>query len=98
MNLRNSAVIFFLACLLVVAASGQTQPNLENGFKPYGSYDGGSLDTVNIMNGNLMLHAPLLPSGSSKDGKRKTANGARWTSNGIASRGSDTKRAIGAFE
>ena len=40
---------------------GQTAPNLENGFKPYGSYDGSHLDTVNLMNGNLMLHAPLLP-------------------------------------
>src|SRR5690349_8063542 len=39
----------------------QTAPNLENGFKNYGSYDGSHLDTVNLMNGNLMLHAPLLP-------------------------------------
>jgi RHS repeat-associated protein len=40
---------------------GQMQPNLENGFKRYGSYDGSHLDTVNLQNGNLMLHAPLLP-------------------------------------
>ena len=39
----------------------QTAPNFENGWKPYGSYDGSRLDTVNLMNGNLMLHAPLLP-------------------------------------
>jgi hypothetical protein len=39
----------------------QVAPNLENGFKNYGSYDGSRLDTVNLMNGNLMLHAPLLP-------------------------------------
>jgi hypothetical protein len=39
----------------------QTAPNLENGWKPYGSYDGSHLDTVNLMNGNQMLHAPLLP-------------------------------------
>src|SRR5258708_29337388 len=34
----------------------QSPPNLENGFKPYGSYDGGRIDTVNLMNGNLILH------------------------------------------
>src|SRR6266700_1880978 len=52
-----------LAVLLAgnVSVFAQTSPNLENGFKHWGSYDGGSLDTVNLMNGNLMLHAPLLP-------------------------------------
>ncbi len=50
-------IIFF--CQLVVIA--QTTPNIENGWKPYGSYDGTHLDTVNLMNGNLMLHAPLIP-------------------------------------
>ena len=54
-------------CLLVVMLStslslaGQTVPNFENGWKPYGSYDGSHLDSVNLMNGNLMLHAPLIP-------------------------------------
>jgi hypothetical protein len=51
-----------VAVVLVPAACfGQTQPNLENGFKPYGSYDGTHLDTVNLMNGNLILHLPLVP-------------------------------------
>jgi hypothetical protein len=39
----------------------QAAPNLENGWKPYDSYDGSHLDTVNVMNGNLMAHAPLTP-------------------------------------
>ena len=42
-------------------AVAQSQPNLENGFKHYGSYDFHGVDTVNTMNGNLMLHAPLVP-------------------------------------
>ena len=42
-------------------ATAQTQPNLENGFKHYGSYDFHGVDTVNTMNGNLMLHTSLLP-------------------------------------
>jgi RHS repeat-associated protein len=56
--------LFCLALFLSagsVGAFAQSQPNTENGTKPYGSYDGGSLDTVNTMNGNLLLHAPLLP-------------------------------------
>jgi YD repeat-containing protein len=43
-----------------ISAVAQQPPNLENGFKHWGSYDGGSLDTVNNLNGNEMLHAPLL--------------------------------------
>ncbi len=39
----------------------QSGPNLENGWKPFGSYDGSHLDTVNLMNGNLMFHGPILP-------------------------------------
>src|SRR5882762_5513251 len=44
-----------------VSVFAQTTPDLENGFKYYGSYDGSHLDTVNLMNGNLMLHLPLVP-------------------------------------
>jgi hypothetical protein len=39
----------------------QTSPSLENGWKPFGSYEGSHLDTVNLMNGNLMFHAPIMP-------------------------------------
>jgi hypothetical protein len=38
-----------------------SSPNLEDGFKNYGSYDSSHLDRVNLMNGNLMLHVPVLP-------------------------------------
>jgi RHS repeat-associated protein len=51
------ALLLASGSLSVVA---QQPPNLENGFKHWGSYDGGSLDTVNNLNGNQMLHAPLL--------------------------------------
>jgi len=53
-----------LVCAIFMAANvamGQTAPNCENGWKPFGSYDGSHLDTVNLMNGNLMLHAPVVP-------------------------------------
>jgi len=60
---RARRLMAVLALLLAgsVAALAQMPPNLENGFKHWGSYDGGSLDTINTMNGNQMLHAPLLP-------------------------------------
>jgi hypothetical protein len=50
-----------LLCVILLGSvilQGQSQPNLENGFKPYGSYVGGGIDTVNLMNGNLMLNIP----------------------------------------
>jgi RHS repeat-associated protein len=50
-------IFFFVSAMLCA----QTAPNVENGWKPYGSYDGSHLDTLNLMNGNLMLHLPLLP-------------------------------------
>jgi len=55
--LTGFAIVFAFSNLL----SAQTAPNLENGFKPYGSYDGSSIDTVNLQNGNLMLHLPAYP-------------------------------------
>src|SRR5260370_35000053 len=53
-----------LAVVAVILAGsvlmlGQTQPNLLNGMPPLGSYNGSSVDTVNLMNGNLTLHIPL---------------------------------------
>src|SRR5882762_4796253 len=59
-----------IAALLVgsVRAMAQMPPNLENGFKNWGSYEGGSLDTVANLNGNVMLHAPLLPNYAQRGG------------------------------
>ena len=36
----------------------QSEPNLEVGFKPYGSYHGSEMDTVGLMAGNLTHHLP----------------------------------------
>ena len=53
MNILRSALrLFFVTCALSLATFAQTQPNLENGFKPYGSHDGSNLDTVTLTNGN----------------------------------------------
>jgi RHS repeat-associated protein len=67
---------FLLALILLTVASvfGQTQPNLENGYKAYGSYDGSNIDTINTMNGNLMLHLPMPFSYPQRGGKLGLAN------------------------
>jgi RHS repeat-associated protein len=51
------SVAVILAVSLPVQA--QTDPNLENGFKPYGTYSGSNIDTINLENGNLMLHVRM---------------------------------------
>ena len=61
MKLAKLLCVFAFICAFSNLILGQSAPNLENGFKNYGSYDGSHLDTVNMMNGNVMLHAPLLP-------------------------------------
>ena len=57
-------LVWPLAAVLVFHSlnlAAQTSPNLENGWKPFGSYDGTHLDSVNLMNGNLILHLPIVP-------------------------------------
>ena len=53
---------------LVLAASlsfsallpAQTNPNLETGFKPYGSYDISNVDSVNLMNLDIVARIAIL--------------------------------------
>jgi hypothetical protein len=61
MKAARLAVVIALVVIGSGSLTAQKAPDLENGFKNYGSYDGSHLDTVNLMNGNLILHAPLLP-------------------------------------
>ena len=61
MKLAKLLRSFVIICAFSNLLLAQTAPSIENGFKPYGSYEGSHLDTVNLMNGNVMLHAPLMP-------------------------------------
>lgn len=56
-----SRLLFFGIVLLMNFgfAVAQNDPSLDTGLKPYGSYHGGDLDSVNLTNGNLTLHIPL---------------------------------------
>ncbi len=52
------AIVFFIAGSLFGVAQND-DPAMEIGFKPYGSYHGGDLDSINLSNGFLNLHIPL---------------------------------------
>jgi RHS repeat-associated protein len=60
-RLSIKAICVFISLLsgFCAVSFGQASPDLENGFKNYGSYDGSNIDTVNAMNGNLMVHIPM---------------------------------------
>jgi RHS repeat-associated protein len=60
-SLYKTALFALTLLSFCIFAQAQSSPNLENGWKPFGSYDGTKLDTVNVMNGNLMLHLPIMP-------------------------------------
>src|SRR5579864_5798455 len=66
----------FLALLFLggagAPAAAQMPPDMENGFKHWGSYDGSSIDTVNMLNGGGMLHSLLVP-GYGQRGDLETA-------------------------
>src|SRR5258708_5472560 len=68
---KAKMLVVILALILAgsLTAGAQTAPNLENGFKPFGSYDGTHFDTINVMNGNLMVHIPLYPEAPQRGGK-----------------------------
>ncbi|HEY1525808.1 MAG TPA: hypothetical protein VGH51_06180 [Candidatus Angelobacter sp.] len=57
MNLKLIASLWLLSFGSFCVA--QTAPSIENGFKSFGSYAGGDLDTVNLQTGNLMFHIPM---------------------------------------
>lgn len=50
------AVTLAFGCTLLFA---QSNPTLEKGLKPYGSYSGGDIDSVSLVNGKLELQIPL---------------------------------------
>ena len=52
MKLAKLLCISAFVCVFSNLIVAQAAPNLENGWKPYGSYEGSHLDTVNVMNGN----------------------------------------------
>src|SRR5258708_2459026 len=56
---KVTAGLFFLASLLLLSSPAWAQ-NFDRGFMPYESYQGSGLDSVNLSNGNLLLHIPIV--------------------------------------
>ena len=52
------ALILLIICSKPLHA--QTAPVLEEGLKPYGSFQGGDLDSIDLASGNVTLHVPLI--------------------------------------
>jgi len=55
----------FFALAISLSSAGivclaQSNPNLENGIRPFGSYDVNSIDSVNLATGGLSLNLPIL--------------------------------------
>jgi hypothetical protein len=46
--------------VFTVATHAQANPNIDQGFHPYGSYEGGSVDTVSLSNGALNIQIPVV--------------------------------------
>jgi RHS repeat-associated protein len=59
LSLRVLLSSLILGILFAPHAKAQVDPNLEQGFKLYGSYHGGQIDTVNLQNGHLTVYAPF---------------------------------------
>jgi hypothetical protein len=59
MKLAKWLQLFVISFVFVNALHAQTVPDVENGFKDFGSYDHSSLDSVDLKSGNLMVHIPM---------------------------------------
>jgi RHS repeat-associated protein len=59
--MKPSKLVVLIAVIIVGSISlwGQVDPNVEQGMKPYGSFEGSDIDSVSLTNGNLTIHQPL---------------------------------------
>jgi hypothetical protein len=60
MKARLYAVLIASLLSLCFRLSAQETFDIQRGLTPYGSFKGGDLDSVNMVNGNLSLHIPIL--------------------------------------
>jgi RHS repeat-associated protein len=59
-SVRFVPMATLLSSLFLNVALAQTTSDQEQGMKPFGLYDVGNIDVVNLMNGNVYLHSTLL--------------------------------------
>ena len=58
--MKRALFSLFLVSAISTLARAQMPPSLDQGLKPYGSFQHGNIDSVNLANGNLVFHAPLV--------------------------------------
>ena len=58
--MKRALFSLFLVSAISILARAQMPPSLDQGLKPYGSFQHGNIDSVNLANGNLVFHAPLV--------------------------------------
>src|SRR6266851_1564523 len=60
-RLRVFLLILCVFTLFSIKAPAQMEdPTTQQGIKPYGSYHGGDIDAISLINGKLDLHIPLV--------------------------------------
>lgn len=59
-DLRKTLFVFFFLLFTSNLSFSQVDQELEIGFKPYGSYHGGDLDSINLTNNYPNVHIPLI--------------------------------------
>jgi YD repeat-containing protein len=69
MNGRTISVLLLCLVANTIAAKAQSNLNVDNTIKAGGSFNGSSVDTVNLQNGNLILHIPLPSDHPQRGGK-----------------------------
>jgi len=57
--MRKMIMAFFLLSLSATPLFGQQDPAVDSGFRRYQAFQGSDVDSVNLVNGNLMLHIPI---------------------------------------
>lgn len=73
MNGRTISVLLLCLVANTIAAKAQSNLNVDNTIKAYGSFDGSSVDMINLQNGNLVVQIPL-PAGPPQRGEAATSH------------------------
>jgi RHS repeat-associated protein len=58
-RVKKLALVAFVVIFWQLVVIAQTDPTLDTGLKPYGSYHGGDVDSISLTNGNLVVHISI---------------------------------------
>ena len=80
--MKRACLLAAFCALYSVAAIAQVSPDVDQGLKPFGAFEHGNIDSVNLVNGNVVVHIPVI-SYPQRGGKLKmefsvVANNKGW--------------------